>query len=78
MNKHNKVYKSAEKEIRFETFKINLYEGRFGPMAASAKSAEERFDDYIKQYKKEYKTEDEAVSISQVINKSVKTLFFPI
>ncbi|KAF5793105.1 putative fruit bromelain [Helianthus annuus] len=28
-------------------------------MAASAKSDEERFEDYIKQYKKEYKTEDE-------------------
>ncbi|KAF5771719.1 putative cathepsin propeptide inhibitor domain (I29), papain-like cysteine peptidase superfamily [Helianthus annuus] len=59
MKKRNKVYKSAKKEIRFETFKINLQEGRFGPMAASAKSDEERFDDYIKQYKKEYKTEDE-------------------
>ncbi|KAJ0536807.1 putative cathepsin propeptide inhibitor domain (I29), papain-like cysteine peptidase superfamily [Helianthus annuus] len=60
MEKRNKVYKSEEeKEIRFETFKINLQEGRFGPMAASAKSDEERFEDYIKQYKKEYKTEDE-------------------
>ncbi|KAM0003569.1 putative fruit bromelain [Helianthus debilis subsp. tardiflorus] len=59
MKKQNKVHKSdEEKEIRLETFKINL-QGRFGPMAASAKSDEERFEDYIKQYKKEYKTEDE-------------------